>query len=298
MPLPTDTTLIDLRLTWSTHNRTQNIPLVPTSYSLPTTNFSTRYTTRNRYVGNRVARVTVTPTTNNSAASWEILDENFRALADADGNTHGYQVNLAVGTNKIRARVTSADRSSTLTYTLTVSRAAPSNQNCQTSPVLNELWCAMLTVQTTSGTTQLGCNNSVAGSNCSATSNLTDDAFTHDGTTYTAYSITTSGGSLNLLFSGVTDLPDDWTVHINGIGSNGLDVGDSKELSVGANRSASWTNTGLSWKVGQRVMVQITEANPVMLASLDLNLTGKVPWTFKEGVEFRWYATTELRLTA
>ena len=76
-------------------------------------------------VGNSVSQITVTATTTDSNATFEFLDESDAAIADADGNTEGQQVDLTVGANVINVTVTAEDGSATQTYTVTVTRAAP-----------------------------------------------------------------------------------------------------------------------------------------------------------------------------
>ncbi len=74
-------------------------------------------------VGGAVSRITVTATASDAAnATVEFLDASDAALADADGNTDGHQVDLAVGKNTIKVKVTAADNATTRTYTLVVNR--------------------------------------------------------------------------------------------------------------------------------------------------------------------------------
>ena len=68
-------------------------------------------------VANSVTQTTVTPTANHPGATYEIRQDG---VADADGT-----VALAVGSNVITVEVTAQDRSTTRTYTVTVTRAAP-----------------------------------------------------------------------------------------------------------------------------------------------------------------------------
>ena len=58
-------------------------------------------------------------------AKVEFLDGDDMPLADADGNTAGHQVDLAVGENTIKIKVTAEDGLTTRTYTLVVTRAGP-----------------------------------------------------------------------------------------------------------------------------------------------------------------------------
>ena len=68
-------------------------------------------------VANDVTQTTVTPTTNDDGATYEI---KLDGVADADG-----VIPLAVGRNVITVEVTAEDRNTTRTYTVTVTRAAP-----------------------------------------------------------------------------------------------------------------------------------------------------------------------------
>ena len=75
-------------------------------------------------VGYTVSRITVTPTTTDGGATVAFLDSGDAALADADGNANGHQVDLAVGENTVKVKVTAADGVTTETYTVTVTRTA------------------------------------------------------------------------------------------------------------------------------------------------------------------------------
>ena len=78
-------------------------------------------------VGNTVAEVTVTPTQNDSGATIEYLDASDMTLTDADTSETGQQVALAVGDNVIKVKVTAADTTTTLTYSVRVNRPAAAN---------------------------------------------------------------------------------------------------------------------------------------------------------------------------
>ena len=75
-------------------------------------------------VANSVARITVTPTAFLRTATLEFLDADYAARDDADAAVAGHQVDLAVGANTVKIRVTPADRLRTRTYTVLVTRAA------------------------------------------------------------------------------------------------------------------------------------------------------------------------------
>ena len=77
-------------------------------------------------VGHGVEAITVRPATADTNATVAYLDENDATLADADAGTTGQQVALSVGANSINVQVTAEDGNTTWTYTLVVTRAAPS----------------------------------------------------------------------------------------------------------------------------------------------------------------------------
>ena len=79
--------------------------------------FSSDTTLYTAGVANSVSRTTVTPTVNDSGASYAV---KIGGVTDADGT-----VSLAVGRNVITIEVTAEDDTTTKTYTVTVTRAAP-----------------------------------------------------------------------------------------------------------------------------------------------------------------------------
>ena len=86
--------------------------------------FASGTSTYTASVANGVDEVTVTPTTTDPEATYEYLDSSDTALADADTNTAGHQVALAVGDTAFKVKVTAEDGTTTQTYTVTVTRAA------------------------------------------------------------------------------------------------------------------------------------------------------------------------------
>ena len=109
--LSSDTTLSDLELE---DNSNTDITLNPT--------FASATTTYTAQVVNSVDEITITPSVNDSNASYEIQNNAGTPLTDAD-SAAGFQVDLSVGANIIKVEVTAED-TSTDTYTVTVTRAA------------------------------------------------------------------------------------------------------------------------------------------------------------------------------
>ena len=79
--------------------------------------FASGTTSYTASVANSVSQTTVTPTVNDSGATYVI---KLGGVTDADG-----VVSLSVGSNVITVEVTAEDDSTTRTYTVTVTRAAP-----------------------------------------------------------------------------------------------------------------------------------------------------------------------------
>ena len=66
--------------------------------------------------------VTVTPTLNDTSASYEIQDDEGAALTDVDTTQNDFQVSISPGPNTINVVITGADGHTTQTYTVTVQR--------------------------------------------------------------------------------------------------------------------------------------------------------------------------------
>ena len=98
-------------------------------------------------VANTVSRVTVTPVRNHTGATVAYLDGSDAALADADLNTDHQQVDLIIGPNTIKVKVTAEDGTTVQTYTVVVMRtdAPPAFTSAATANVV-ENTTAVLTV--------------------------------------------------------------------------------------------------------------------------------------------------------
>ena len=71
-------------------------------------------------VANSVSQGTITETTREPTATVEYLDSSDATLTDADTMTAGLQVNLSVGSNIVKVKVTAPDTTTTETYTVNV----------------------------------------------------------------------------------------------------------------------------------------------------------------------------------
>ena len=111
-----DATLTDLGLTWDNGGTATDIALDPV-FNASTTSYTAA-------VANGVDRITIAGTKSDSGARVDYFDVTDSALTDADGNAAGFQVNLGVGANTIKAKVAASDGETTQTYTVVVTRAA------------------------------------------------------------------------------------------------------------------------------------------------------------------------------
>ena len=101
--------------------------------------FAAGTTSYTAMVANRVERVTVLPAANDEAtATIAYLDERGNPLADADGTTDAFQVDLEVGDTTIAVEVTAEDRVTTQTYALTVTRGEALSVSLEANPA--RLW--------------------------------------------------------------------------------------------------------------------------------------------------------------
>ena len=177
--------------------------------------FASGTTSYTASVANSVSHTTVTPTVNHSGASYVI---KLDGVEGADG-----MVSLSVGSNVITVEVTAEDDSTTQTYTVTVTRAAPPS----TDATLSALTLSGIDFGTFDSTT-MSYTASVANSVSQTTVTPT---------------VNHSGASYVIKHSGVTD--EDGTIALS-VGSNGITVevtaedGQTKRTySITITRSAS-----------------------------------------------------------
>ena len=116
-------------------------------------------------VANTVSRVTVTPGRNHTGATVAYLDGSDAALTDADPNTDHQQVDLVIGPNTIKVKVTAEDGTTMQTYTVVVTRtdAPPVFTSAATASVVENA-TAVLTVAASDADSQDSVNGySLAG---------------------------------------------------------------------------------------------------------------------------------------
>ena len=111
-----DATLSALALTWDDGGTETDITLDPL--------FDASTIAYTAGVANAVDRITIAGAKSDSGARVDYFDGADSALTDADANATGFQVNLGVGANTIKAKVAASDGETTRTYTVVVTRAA------------------------------------------------------------------------------------------------------------------------------------------------------------------------------
>ena len=101
---------------------------------------TTRYTST---VENAVSSITLTVTPNDPQATLAYFDADDQELADADSVTAGYQADLGVGQNTIKAIVTSQDETATQTYVIVVTRDGAAGVCDRTAQVRDAIMAAV-----------------------------------------------------------------------------------------------------------------------------------------------------------
>ena len=109
--------------------------------------FASGTTSYTAQVANSVTETTVTPTVNDSGAGYVV---KLGGVTDADGD-----ISLGVGSNVITVEVTAEDDSTTRTYTVTVTRAAPSTDSTLSGLTLSGINFGTFAAGTTSYSAQV-----------------------------------------------------------------------------------------------------------------------------------------------
>ena len=182
-----------------------------------------------------VDEITITPTLNESNASYEIQDGTGTALTDSDTNQDDFQVALPLGETTVNVKVTADDGNTTENYEVVITRAHL------------ELLSATLTVGTGS-TGNVGFENGFQGT-------LSDKTFSFAGTNYTISALIIGSMTSNLTFKvnhdlnhATLDLP---VLKIHGVSFNFRDA-------AGTTDTRTWTGHGLSWSTGDTINIIIT----------------------------------------
>ena len=243
--LSTDATLSGLALA---DNSGTAITLSPSTFVSTTKSYTAA-------VANSIDEITITPTVNESNATYEIQNASGTALTDADTNTTGFQVDLTVGATTIKVEVTAED-TTTDTYQVTVTRATatPPPTHCET----DDIWCATMTVAEVSAagfTLGYGYNGDPNPSQGA----LSDDDFEYDGTEYTITRLYVTSGSnplLRIKFNPTGEMvfnTDDFFLYVDGTAFS------FSNATFASGDLFAWGDSGLSWSVSDTVEVRLVE---------------------------------------
>ena len=216
--------------------------------------FAAATTTYYAAVANSVSQATITETTSEATATVEYLDDSDATRTDADTMTAGLQVNLSVGSNIVKVKVTAPDTTTTETYTVNIVRLTTPGSG-------TGIWSATLTV---------GSSGSVVGFGIGY-GTLSDTTITVGTTTYTIDGISTLGGLLyySLSSTGFGADATPLTLHV------GTQTFPFSEASfVASTHSYIWSSNVPTWTVSNSIALKITDdGTPVPPAVSSVALT-------------------------
>ena len=225
--------------------------------------FDAATTSYHAVVANSVNQVTITETTSETTATLEYLDDSDATLTDADTMTAGLQVNLSVGSNIVKVKVTAPDTTTTETYTVNVFRAAVPVA-CSAASMTNRIWTGNLTVGSSgsASSSATGYAHSPTGI-ASDYGSLSDDGFDLAGTSYDIRSVSISvvqAVSLDDLQLRIRPALGDRASYLTlHLGSDSFALADATNPQV---TTFAWSNHGLTWTDGAAVCLALTADGP------------------------------------
>ncbi len=202
-------------------------------------------------VANAVSQVTITATTSETTATVEYLDDSDATLTDADTMTAGLQVNLSVGTNTVKVKVTAPDTTTTETYIVDVFRVAVPVA-CSAASMPNRIWTGNLTV---------GTLNALAVGYSSIAGNLDDTTISFGGTDYIIESVFVDSVQLvmNLGTAQLGTAADDLVFHV---GTQTYRLADASYSS--AQNAYVWYTNVPTWADGAAACLALTADGPAV----------------------------------
>ena len=212
--------------------------------------FAAATTTYSATVANTVTQVTITETTSEPTATIEYLDGSDATLTDADTMTAGLQVNLSVGSNIVKVKVTAPDTTTTETYTVNVIRVGPLTA-CSAASMTNRIWTGTLTVGRF-GTNTAGFSL-VGGS-------LDDTTFSFNGTTHTIGLITVTASAVLGLGIPDSDLGTDANDLVLHVGSDQYPLADATYVT--SSSTYAWYTNVPTWNEYDQICLALTVNGP------------------------------------
>ena len=228
--------------------------------------FDAATTSYSATVANAVSQVTITETKSESTATVEYLDDSDNTLTDADTMTAGLQVNLSVGSNIVKVKVTAPDTTTTETYTVNIVRLTTPGSG-------TEIWSATLTVGSHSAVSTLFGWNSAGQFSGGA---LDDVDFVYNNETYEIIEISNnnSNGDLNLWFDatnyGSIDDADVRAILSFHFGNEVFNLGDGSFFTASTGKqNVLYTPSGVTWAANATVALRITDdSTPAVLTPI------------------------------
>ena len=218
--------------------------------------FDAATTTYKATVANAVSQVTITETKSESTATVEYLDGSDATRTDADTMTAGFQVNLSVGTNPVKAKVTAPDTTTTETYIVNVVRVAVPVA-CSPASMSNRIWTGNLTVGQ-SPTAIVGYSTGTPGYG-----SLSDTTFLFRGTNHTIDQTTVFPGiQATLSLSSATTLGTDAADLVLHIGTEKYALSDATYAS--STNGYAWFTNLPTWADGDAVCLALTVDGPAV----------------------------------
>ena len=211
-------------------------------------------------VANAVNQGTITETKSESMATVEYLDGSDNTLTDADTMTAGLQVNLSVGTNPVKVKVTAPDTTTTETYTVNVLRVAVPVA-CSAASMENRIWTGNLTAGVSTSGNSFGFSGTYG--------SLSDTTLSHAGTAYTIDRITSAFGELylSLASAGFGNDAANLVLHV---GTQEFPL--SNATYIATNQTYAWSTNVPTWVDGNAVCLALTVDGPAV-SSLALTST-------------------------
>ena len=219
--------------------------------------FAAAQTSYHAVVANSVSQSTITQTTSETTATVEYLDSSDATLTDADTMTAGLQVNLSVGTNIVKVKVTAPDTTTTETYTVNVFRVAVPVA-CSAASMTNRIWTGNLTVETSGEGNETGF---LVGAGPFGDLDVT--TFSYRGTSYTITQATIPFGALlQILLDGGTTLGSNANDLVLHIGTEQFALADANYSS--STNGYSWSTNLPTWADGNAVCLALTVDGPAV----------------------------------
>ena len=216
-------------------------------------------------VENSVSTATLTATAHDMDATVAYLDTDGAELSDADADTVGFQVALAVGETTIRVQVTAANTTTTAIYEVTVTRAAADATVCAWTPAAGETVVWSGTILVGDHSTQVDRAGWEIGIITDYGSLSGSPSFTYKGLSY-SLSLINENNDVNF-YLGFVDTTSDHVDDIAHADSKLTFRACSTALALSSASTAGavsvfWLGANIAWTAGDSIGVALTTSEP------------------------------------